>query len=412
MEFRLPEIGEGVYEAEVSRWLVQPGVAVRPGQGLLEVLTDKATMEVPSPFTGTIEHLRAEEGQPIKVGEVVLTYQGSEAAVGAKKEADPTARAQQPARAPQPPPVQPQARQGDGRAGVPVKAAPTVRLLARKLGIDIERVRGSGPDGRVLVEDLAPRVAPSARPQAAPAVEALDFGKAGTRVRFHGVRRKVAEHLVHSKHTIPHYSYIDECDVTELVRLRESLKEPLGQQGVRVTYLAFFVKAAVLSLKEVPIVNASLDEENGEIVLYDRYHIGVAVATPNGLIVPVVRDADRLSLVDIARTIERLSADARAGRSKREDLQGGTFTITSFGNIGGLIATPIIHHPQVGILGIGKVMKRPVFDEHEQIRAAQMVYLSLTFDHRVLDGAVGAAFGNALIRRLRNPAALLLPLVG
>jgi pyruvate dehydrogenase E2 component (dihydrolipoamide acetyltransferase)/2-oxoisovalerate dehydrogenase E2 component (dihydrolipoyl transacylase) len=408
MEFRLPEIGEGVYEAEVARWLVKPGVAVRPGEGLLEVLTDKATMEVPAPFTGTIESLRAEEGQVIKVGDVVLSYQGSEAAAPVKQEkaaAAPPARST--ARVQPPPAVQSTARSEDGRARVPVKAAPSVRLMARKLGIEIERVRGSGPDGRVLVEDLAPKIAASisATPQAA---DALDYGKPGTRVKFYGVRRKIAEHLVYSKQTIPHYSYMDECDVTDLVRLRDSLKEPLGQQGVRLTYLAFFVKAAVAALKEVPIVNASLDEQAGEIVLHDRYHIGVAVATPSGLIVPVVHDADRLSLIDVARTLDRLSTDARAGRSKREDLQGGTFTITSFGNVGGLIATPIINHPQAGILGVGKVVKRPVFDEHEQIRAANMVYLSLTFDHRVLDGAVGAAFGNALIRYLRNPAALML----
>ena len=232
-----------------------------------------------------------------------------------------------------------------------------------------------------------------------------DYGKPGTRVKFQGVRRKIAENLARSKQTIPHYTYVDECDVSDLVRIREALKEPLKKQGV-ITYLAFFVKAVVGALQEMPIVNASLDEAAGEIVLHDRYHIGVAVATPSGLIVPVVRDAERLSLPELAREIERLRGEARAGRAKLEDLRGATFTVTSIGNIGGLFATPIIHPPQVGILGVGKIGKRPVFDEAGQIRAADMVYLSLTFDHRVLDGAVGAAFGNALIRRL-NPAALL-----
>jgi pyruvate dehydrogenase E2 component (dihydrolipoamide acetyltransferase)/2-oxoisovalerate dehydrogenase E2 component (dihydrolipoyl transacylase) len=403
MEFRLPEIGEGLYEAEVSRWLVRPGEAVRPGQGLLEVLTDKATMEVPAPFAGTIGQLRAEPGQQVKVGQVILTYQDK----GAEEpETSPT---------PSPPAALPPAaappkaavREGDGSTAVPAKAAPSVRLMARKLGIDINRVRGTGPQGRVLVEDLAAAATPQAANRQA-GQGAADYGKPGTRIKFQGVRRKIAEHLVHSKHTIPHYTYVDECDVTELVRLRESLKEPLAGQGVRVTYLAFLVKAAVGALKEVPIVNASLDEQAGEVVLHDRYDIGIAVATPGGLIVPVVRDADRLTLVEVAREVERLSAEARAGRSKLEDLRGGTFTVTSIGNIGGLFATPIIHHPQVGILGVGKVVKRPVFDAHGQIRAADLVYLSLTFDHRVLDGAVGAAFGNALIRRLQNPAALLI----
>jgi pyruvate dehydrogenase E2 component (dihydrolipoamide acetyltransferase)/2-oxoisovalerate dehydrogenase E2 component (dihydrolipoyl transacylase) len=278
--------------------------------------------------------------------------------------------------------------------------------MARKLGIDIAAVRGSGPEGRILVEDLTRRLQPAdAKPQAA---EPIDYGKPGTRIKFQGVRRKIAEHLVHAKHAIPHYTYVDECDVTDLVRLREALKEPFAKQGVRITYLPFLVKAVARALADVPIVNASLDETAGEVVLHDRYHIGMAVATPSGLMVPVVRDADRLSLIEIARTIERLSADARTGRSKLDDLRGGTFTVTSIGNIGGLIATPIIHYPQAGILGVGRIVKRPVFDTHGQIRAADMVYLSLTFDHRVLDGAVGAAFGNALIRRLTNPAALLI----
>jgi pyruvate dehydrogenase E2 component (dihydrolipoamide acetyltransferase)/2-oxoisovalerate dehydrogenase E2 component (dihydrolipoyl transacylase) len=398
MEFRLPEIGEGVYEAELSRWLVEPGVAVKPGQGLLEVLTDKATMEVPAPFTGTIQQLRAEPGQQVKVGEVVLTYRQD----GAAPDKPAKAVEQRPAKVAAPPPPVETA----GNAAVPVKAAPSVRLMARKLGIDINGVRGTGPDGRVLVEDLAQATPRAAKePRAQPPAE--DHGKPGTRVKFQGVRRMIAEHLVRSMHTIPHYTYVDECDVSELVRLREALKEPYEKQGVRVTYLAFFVKAVVGALKDVPIVNASLDEKAGEVVLHDRYHIGVAVATPGGLIVPVVHDADRLPLPDVAKAIERLSADARAGRSKLEDLRGGTFTITSIGNIGGLFATPIINHPQVGILGVGRIVRRPVFDAHEQVRAADMVYLSLSFDHRVLDGAIGAAFGNALIRRLCNPAALL-----
>jgi pyruvate dehydrogenase E2 component (dihydrolipoamide acetyltransferase)/2-oxoisovalerate dehydrogenase E2 component (dihydrolipoyl transacylase) len=215
--------------------------------------------------------------------------------------------------------------------------------------------------------------------------------------------------MVRSKEIIPHYSYMDECEVTELVRLRESLRESFANAGIKLTYLPFFVKAAVAALKEVPLVNATLDDKAEEIVLHDRYDIGVAVATPNGLIVPVVHDADRKELAQIARDIERLGNEARTGRSRLEDLRGGTFTITSIGSIGGLISTPIINHPEVGILGIGKVVKRPVYDATGDLRPADLVYLSFSFDHRVLDGAVGAAFANALIRRLKNPATLLLP---
>jgi pyruvate dehydrogenase E2 component (dihydrolipoamide acetyltransferase)/2-oxoisovalerate dehydrogenase E2 component (dihydrolipoyl transacylase) len=290
-----------------------------------------------------------------------------------------------------------------------VKAAPSVRLMARKLGIDLSQIRGSGPQGRILIEDLSRYVLPSgaAKPDGA-AVQA-DYGKPGTRRKLQGLRRKIAEQMVLSKKVIPHYGYVDECDITDLVRLRGSLREIYAASGIRLTYLAFFVKAVTQALKEVPLVNSTLDEESGEIVLHDHYHIGIAVAAPQGLIVPVIHDADRLDLARIAREIERLGDAARAGKSRLEDLRGGTFTITSIGGIGGLISTPIIRHPEAGILGIGKVVKRPIYDDFGNLRPADMVYLSFSFDHRILDGAIGAAFANALIRRLQQPAALLLP---
>jgi pyruvate dehydrogenase E2 component (dihydrolipoamide acetyltransferase)/2-oxoisovalerate dehydrogenase E2 component (dihydrolipoyl transacylase) len=202
---------------------------------------------------------------------------------------------------------------------------------------------------------------------------------------------------------------VDECDVTDLVRLRGSLRERFAAAGVKLTYLAFAVKAVAAALKEVPLVNASLDEAAGEIVLHDRYHVGVAVATPAGLVVPVVRDADRKDLGQVAREVERLADEARAGKSRLDDLRGGTFSVTSVGNIGGLFSTPVINHPEVGILGLGKVVRRPVFDAAGNVRPADLVYLSFSFDHRVVDGAVGAAFGNAVGRLLSNPALLLLP---
>jgi pyruvate dehydrogenase E2 component (dihydrolipoamide acetyltransferase)/2-oxoisovalerate dehydrogenase E2 component (dihydrolipoyl transacylase) len=236
-----------------------------------------------------------------------------------------------------------------------------------------------------------------------------DYGRPGTRIRLLGLRRKIAEHMERSTRTIPHYGYVDECDVTELVRLRDSLKDVFARQGVKLTYLAFFVKAVVAALKEVPLVNATLDDAAAEIVLHDRYHIGIAVMTGAGLVVPVLRDADRKDLPAIARDIERLSGEARAGRSKLEDLRGGTFTISSVGNLGGLFSTPVINHPEVGILGLARVVRRPVFDASGQVKAADLMYLSFSFDHRVVDGAVGAAFANAIIRAIQKPAALLLP---
>lgn len=406
MDFALPEIGEGVYEAELVRWLVKPGDTVKRGQNLVEVMTDKATMEVPSPFVGTVGALKAEEGQTIKVGQAILDYTPSGQA--AEEPAAPVAAP----RVEQRPAARVTTNGSPTPAPMTVKAAPSVRHMARKLGIDLTSVNGSGPEGRILIEDLSRQVRPGTigrdMPPSRPEPK-LDFGRPGTRVKLVGLRRKVAEQMVKSTSTIPHYSYVDECEVTDLVRLRTSLKDAYARAGVKLTYLPFFVKAAVAALKEVPIVNSSLDEETNEIVLHDRYHIGIAVATAGGLIVPVVRDADRKDLGAIAREIDRISSDARAGRPKLEDLRGGTFTITSVGNIGGLFSSPVINHPEVGILGIGKVVRRPVFDEGDRVRPAEMLYLSLSFDHRVVDGAVGAAFTNALIRQLANPALLLLP---
>jgi pyruvate dehydrogenase E2 component (dihydrolipoamide acetyltransferase)/2-oxoisovalerate dehydrogenase E2 component (dihydrolipoyl transacylase) len=187
------------------------------------------------------------------------------------------------------------------------------------------------------------------------------------------------------------------------------LKDTFGRAGVRLTYLPFFVKAAARALKEIPIVNCTYDEAAGEMVLHDRYNVGVAVATPQGLVVPVVKDADRKDVAAIATEIDRLSADCRAGRPKLDDLKGGTFTVTSIGGIGGLISTPILNTPEVGIMGVGKIVRRPVYDVHGNLHPADLIYLSFTFDHRIVDGAVGAAFGNAVVRHLRNPASLLLP---
>lgn len=403
MDFALPEIGEGVYEAELIAWHVKPGDTVKRGQDLLEVMTDKATMEIPAPFVGTVTALRAEPGEKIKVGQAILSYTAAEPQF--VPAAAPAAAA--PAR----PAVQNHNGPAVERTGrLPVKAAPSVRYLARKLGVDLGGIPGSGPGGRVLLEDLTRHVP---RPDGAgkrPVAEARpDYGKPGTRIKLQGMRRAIADHTVAAKRIIPHYSYVDECDVTELVRLRENLREQFARAGVKLTYLAFLVNAVVAGLKEVPVVNASLDEKAGDIVLHDRYHIGFAVASPAGLLVPVVHDADKKDFPTLARDIDRLTREARAGTVRREDLRGGTFTITSVGNLGGLFSTPVINHPEVGILGIGKIVKRPVFDAAGQVRPADIVYLSLSFDHRVVDGAVGAAFTNVIIRQLQKPAAMLLP---
>lgn len=408
MDFALPPVGEGLIEVELVQWLVKPGDRVKRGQPMLEVLSDKATMEVPAAFAGQITSTLAEAGSKIKVGEVVMTYSGETEAATVP-----------------PPPVaggvkpvmmrgelsglfrnSPTANGTPAAVALPA-AAPSVRHLARKLGVDLARTSGSGPGGRVLLEDLAQHLRPATpEPTKSPAV---DYGTPGTRTKLLGLRRKIAEHMVEAKRTIPHYAYIDECDLTDLVRLRSQLKETFARVGVKLTYLPFVVKAVARALKQIPVVNATFDDAAQELTLHDTYHIGIAVAAPNGLIVPVVKDADKKDVAAIAMDIERLSREARAGKSKLEDLKGGSFTVTNIGNIGGLISTPIINSPEVGILGLGKIVKRPVYDGHGQIRPADLLYLSCSFDHRVLDGAIGAAFGNAVIAQLQNPATLLLP---
>ena len=406
MDFALPPVGEGLLEVELVRWLVSPGDAVKRGQSLMEVMSDKATMEVPAAFTGTVTATLAEPGSKINVGQIVMRFETAESVAQVPAERPASIRATPVALA--------AARNGvtAPAVGALPPAAPSVRHMARKLGVDLARVRGSGPAGRVLIDDLAGFLRPSEtipEPAAKPSPLAFDYGRPGTRTKLVGLRRKIAERMVEAKRAIPHYSYVDECDLTDLVKMRGQLKEPFAASGVKLTYLPFVVKAVARALKEIPVVNSTLDETANEIVLHDKYHIGIAVAAPNGLIVPVIRDADQKDVATIAADIERLSGEARAGRSKLDDLKGGTFTVTSVGNIGGLISTPIINSPEVGILGVGKVTKRPVYDANGNVRPADIVFLSFSFDHRVLDGAIGAAFGNAVIRRLQTPAALLLP---
>lgn len=409
MDFSLPELGEGIYEAELVRWLVKPGDTVKRGQGLLEVMTDKATMEVPAPFAGTINSIAGEVGQRLKVGDLVLSYTstGSADAVPASM----ARRAESVVATAAPVAVAVNGLPAATPATATPIAAPSVRHLARKLGIDLANVHGNGPGGRILIDDLTRHIkrAPAEKPAKREPQFIQDFGTPGTRIRLQGLRRKIAEHLVEATRRIPHYSYIDECEITEMVKLRSSLRDPCASRGLKLTYLSFFIKAASLALKEIPIVNSSLDEATQEIVLHDHYHVGIAVATPGGLVVPVVHDADKKDIYTIAAEVDRLAHDAKAGHVKLNDLRGGTFTVTSIGNIGGLISTPIINHPEAGILGVGKVVKRPIFDSAGAIRPADMIYLSFSFDHRIVDGAVGAAFGNAVVQHLQNPAALLLP---
>ncbi|ADV61011.1 catalytic domain-containing protein of components of various dehydrogenase complexes [Isosphaera pallida ATCC 43644] len=454
MIFKLPELGEAVQEAELVAWRVNVGDVVRRGQPLMEVMTDKATMEVPAPFEGRITALKASPGHRVAVGEGVLSYQAVDTPTPVAQAAPvaPSARTETLSRTDAPPVVEvahaaePPPSNGTNRASTappprptaspssPRKqAAPVVRRLARELGLDLDAIPASktaeGID-RVRLEDLArvlreragavagsfPSGEPPVAKRDAAAVSSKarggpakrnEFGEPGQVIPYIGLRRKIGDRMVEAKRTIPHASYVEECDLTALVALRSQIKEAMIQRGVRLTYTPFIIKAVARALIDVPIMNATLDETAGRITLHNERHVGVAVSAPSGLVVPVLRHADRRPLPALCRDLERLSRAVRDGSITREDLTGGTFTVTSIGNIGGLFTAPILNIPQVGILGVGRIVRRPVYDDQDRIRPADLVYLSITFDHRVVDGAAAAEFGNAVVRHLSEPTLLL-----
>lgn len=431
-KFILPDIGEGVVEAEVQQWFVKPGDHVLEDQPLVEVMTDKATVTLPSPRRGTVTKLLHQPGQIAKVHEPLLELvedvkPSEEPSVMAPAHAEePTApleagRAAPPAALPV---------EGAGRApGRKVLAAPAVRAMARQLGVDLGVVHGSGPGGRVLKEDVngarnghaqpppeltAPaavpqRPAPFAEqlPEQAP-VKQVPHGDEVVPVR--GIRRRIAERMAQSKRTAAHFTFVEQVDVTDLVKVKDRIAAKAREEGVKVTFLPFIVKAVVAALKKHPWLNAVLDEARGEIRLRREYHIGIASATEHGLTVPVVHHADKLSLMALAREIERLAAETKSGKVRPEDLSGSTFTITSLGAQGGLFATPIINFPEVGILGVHRIRPTPVVKDG-QIVARDIMNLSLSFDHRVVDGHVGAAFAYTVISYLEEPDLLFMDMV-
>jgi pyruvate dehydrogenase E2 component (dihydrolipoamide acetyltransferase) len=453
MEFKLPDIGEGVVEGELIQWLVKEGDTVQADQAVVEVMTDKATVEVPAPFAGKITGITAKEGDMIKVGQTLAQIEGGAAATKPAAAAPAPTPEKTVSNGATTKPAAPQAAPapaGVGSYSSPaslspsdVPAAPLVRSMAQKAGVDLSQVPATGPkvgaQSRVLEEDLlrflnqgagavqagspvyvaqgssVPTAAPAKKTKPIPAnffrdtsgVEPQD-----ERQPVRGLRRVIAQAMVRSKYTAPHYSYVDKFECSQLVAMREEAKKVGEQYGVKISYLPFIVKALVGALKEFPTANASLEESDKgmELVLKKHYHIGIAVATPDGLIVPVIKNADRKTILQIAQEINDLSAKVRAGKATADELKGSTFTITSMGNIGGLFATPIINYPEVGIMGVYKVQEEPLV-QNGQIVIGKTMHLSLSLDHRVVDGAVGGYFCNAVIERLQNPARLLMEMI-
>lgn len=395
-DLKLPDIGEGVAEGEIVRWLVKPGDAVKEDQPLVEVMTDKATVEIPSPRTGTIAALHAEAGQMVPVGDLLVSIA---VAGGAPAPAAPAHGAHTPAApasgsAPAAPAAAP-------APGARVEATPAVRALAKELGVALERVTGSGPGGRITADDVKATAAGATTTAAAPAANDDE-----TRMPLRGLRRRIAEHMRRSLSTAAQFTFVAECDFTALVEHRAQATARAEAAGVKLTYLAYLFRALPGVLREFPLLNASLDDATHEIVLKKRFHLGLATNTDEGLTVPIVHDADRLGLFALAREIERLAKAAREHHLKLDELQGGTFTVTSTGTKGGVLATPILHHPQVAILGVHAITKKPAV-VRGQIVARDLGNLSLSLDHRVVDGAVGADFLYALVERLQTPSSWL-----
>jgi pyruvate dehydrogenase E2 component (dihydrolipoamide acetyltransferase) len=408
VKLTLPDIGEGVVEAEIQRWLVAAGDEVAEDQPLVEVLTDKATVTIPAPRRARVARLCCAVGDLAKVHAPLVELEVEEPAE-VPRPARPAAPAAVPAAPPEP------AGEGEGKP----LATPAVRARARSLGVDLRAVRGSGRGGRVTMEDLEGRAGPEA-PAAreggtAPATQLAavpDVASPGPeeRIPLRGLRKRIAENMARAKRTAAHFTFVEQADVTELVRVKHRMADAARAEGVRVTYLAFIVKAAVAALRRFPELNASLDDERGELVLKRYYDIGIASATDEGLVVPVLRGADRLSLLELAREISRVARDAKAGRSRPEDVGGSTFTITSLGGLGGLFGTPVLNHPEVGIMGVHRIRPTPVVRDG-QIVVRDVMHISVTGDHRVVDGQLAARFTYQVIRYLEDPSLLFMQMV-
>lgn len=444
-EFKLPDLGEGIHEGEVVEILVSVGDAVEDGSPVMIIETDKAETEIPSPVNGVVKQINVKAGDIVKVGDVLMVFtESGEADV--KGEARPAGKETK-----QEGTVEEEAAQAEkevkeeegqreetaeqpgakGSKPGPVPAAPSTRRLARELGVDLHSVTASGPGGRVTAEDVrafaargqgaqeAPAETPSTQrepatpPSPAEPGPLPDFTQWGPveRQPLRSVRRATAKRMAQSWSQIPHVTHADEADITELEAFRRKHKQEVASRGGSLSLTVFALKAAVAALKMFPRFNASLDSEKQEIILKNHYHIGVAVDTDKGLIVPSIRDVDRKSIFQLARELDELLARARQGKVDREDMVGGTFTITNVGPLGGTGFTPIINYPQVAILGLAKARYRPVVMGEEgafKIVPRLILPLIVGFDHRVLDGADAARFINTIISALHDPEQLLM----
>ena len=417
--FKLPDIGEGVVEGEVVQWHVTAGDAVTEDDPIVDVMTDKATVTIPSPVTGIVTSLSGEVGEMVAVGSTLVEFDSDAAAASASEpevtpepEVEPEAESS-PTPAPAPEPVAEPTPTAAKPAPAPaasssrVLASPAIRRRAREGGVDLAQVRGSGPAGRVRHADLDAYIAADgAVTGAAPSSYSTKRTEV-TEVKVVGLRRKIAEQMTISKSTIPHFSYFEEVDVTELEALRQVLNSSRDESQPKLTYLPFIMLALSRIMPEHPECNAHYDDQGGVVARHGAVNIGIATQTDRGLYVPVVKHVEAMDAWQAAAEMQRVASAARDGTASLEDLTGSTFTITSLGRDGGLGATPIINHPEVAILGVHKAREMPVVREG-QIVVRRIMNLSSSFDHRVVDGADGAALVQHLRRMLEHPALIFM----
>ena len=382
-EFKLPDLGEGITEGEVVKWRVKEGDAIEEHQVIVEVETDKAIVEVPSPKKGKVFKKNKAEGDVVSVGETLVTLELEEKEVPEKEKRPPSVSVV-----------------GTVPEAEEVLATPLVRNLAKRLGVDLKKVTGTGPGGRITEEDVK-GAGEGVRKEAKDKYGPIE------RVAIKGVRKSIAKNLMLAQKNAAFVTGMDDCDMTELWKLRIKEKGEAQKKGVHLTFLPFFMKASQHALREHPMLNASVDEETGDVIVKKYYNIGVAVDTPEGLMVPVVKDVDKKTIIELAGEVEELGKKARDRKITLEELKGSTFTISNFGTFGGVYATPIINYPDVAILGTGTIRERP-WAVDGKIVLRVILPISFTFDHRVVDGKEAALFMNKVIKYLEDPGLLFI----
>lgn len=417
IDFKLPDVGEGMHEGEILKWFIKEGDVVKQDEPVLEIQTDKVNAELTSPVNGQIMKLLYSEGDVAEVGSVLFKIEDGSGSMGSpSRSSDDNETIVGQEQATTNSDKSSKNREAPGKTtGL---ATPYVRQLAREMNIRIDELQGTGPAGRILEGDLQRYVKESPekkeemhehkpKTRSTPEVSKTNELNREKRIPFNGIRKKIADHMKKSVQIIPHVTHVEEIEMDDVIKLKDELKYYYQDQNIKVTLLPFFIKAIVTALKDFETFNASIDDETNEIILKEYYHIGLATDTKQGLMVPVIKDADKKSLVDIAKEITYLSHQAKNGELKIEEIKGSTFTISNVGPLGSIQATPIINHPEVGILAMHKMKQQNVVRNDESV-IRQMMNVSLSFDHRLIDGATAIRFTNKIKELIENPKLLFM----